>query len=101
MTAHPNDAALVDALIAASIEAGEEILAVRRRGLNVEKKADHSPVTEADRAAEAIIMAHLAKAAPGVPVVAEEAVYEGRIPEIDREFFLVDPLDGTKEFAKG
>ena len=95
------DAALIDALVAASIEAGDAILRIRRGGLSIETKSDRSPVTDADRAAEAIIAAALAKAAPGVPVIAEEAVYEGRIPETGRTFFLVDPLDGTKEFAKG
>ena len=97
----PNDADLVEALVAASIAAGEVILRVRAGGLSVEKKADHSPVTEADRAAEAIITERLTKIAPGTAVIAEEAVYEGRIPEVGNAFFLVDPLDGTREFVKG
>src|SRR4029079_481680 len=67
----------------------------------VSHKADSSPVTEADRAAEAIILRYLAKVAPGVPVVAEESVEAGTLPTVGREFFLVDPLDGTKEFVKG
>ena len=58
------------------------------------------PVTEADRAAEAVIIAALAEIAPGVPVIAEEAAYEGRMPETGAAFFLVDPLDGTKEFVR-
>ena len=97
----PDNSTLVDALVAAAIEAGAIILKVRAGGLSVEKKADHSPVTEADRAAEAAIGARLAVVAPGIPVIAEEAVYEGRIPETGSVFFLVDPLDGTREFAKG
>jgi 3'(2'), 5'-bisphosphate nucleotidase len=95
------DVALTEALLAAAIEAGAATLAVRARGLAVEAKADASPVTEADRAAEEIILRHLADAAPGVPVIAEEAVAAGRIPDAGRRFFLVDPLDGTKEFVRG
>ncbi|MEJ0097896.1 MAG: 3'(2'),5'-bisphosphate nucleotidase CysQ [Bauldia sp.] len=95
------DSHLVDALVAASIAAGEVILEVRRGGLAVEKKADASPVTEADRAAERLITERLNEVAPSTAVIAEEAAYEGRIPDIGREFFLVDPLDGTREFVKG
>ena len=58
-------------------------------------------MTEADRAAELIILAALARAAPGVPVIAEEEVAAGRIPAHDDIYFLVDPLDGTKEFVRG
>jgi len=97
----PNDSDLIDALVAAAIAAGEIIITVRNGGLLVEKKADASPVTEADRAAEREITAHLTRVAPGIAVIAEEAVYEGRIPEIGHAFFLVDPLDGTREFVKG
>jgi 3'(2'), 5'-bisphosphate nucleotidase len=82
-------------------EAGEAILEVVRRGFEVESKHDSSPVTEADRAAELVILAALAKAAPGVPVVAEEEVAAGRIPDLGDTYFLVDPLDGTKEFVRG
>jgi len=55
----------------------------------------------ADRAAELVILAALARAAPGVPVIAEEEVAAGRIPAHDDTYFLVDPLDGTKEFIRG
>ena len=72
-----------------------------RRGFDVEAKHDQSPVTEADRAAELVILAALARAAPGVPVIAEEEVAAGRIPAHDDTYFLVDPLDGTKEFVRG
>ena len=58
-------------------------------------------VTEADRAAELIILGALARAAPGVPVIAEEEVAAGRIPAHGDTYFLVDPLDGTKEFIRG
>lgn len=95
------DSALAEALLPVAIAAGQAILDVRRRGAHVEWKVDSSPVTEADRAAEAVIAAALARIAPGVPVIAEEAAYEGRVPETGAEFFLVDPLDGTKEFVRG
>jgi 3'(2'), 5'-bisphosphate nucleotidase len=93
--------ALVDELAEAAREAGEAILDIVRRGFEVEAKHDTSPVTEADRAAELVILAALARAAPGVPVIAEEEVAAGRIPAHDDTYFLVDPLDGTKEFVRG
>jgi 3'(2'), 5'-bisphosphate nucleotidase len=97
----PSYEALIDDLADAAREAGEAILAVVRSGFDVEAKRDSSPVTEADRAAELIILAALARAAPGVPVIAEEEVAAGRIPAHDDCYFLVDPLDGTKEFVRG
>lgn len=92
---------LLDDVAEAAREAGEAILEVVRRGFEVESKRDSSPVTEADRAAELVILAALARAAPGVPIIAEEEVAAGRIPAHDQTFFLVDPLDGTKEFVRG
>jgi 3'(2'), 5'-bisphosphate nucleotidase len=70
-------------------------------GLAVETKADRSPVTIADRAAEEIIVRGLQRLAPGVPVIAEESVVHGSLPATSDRFFLVDPLDGTKGFIKG
>lgn len=92
---------LLDELSVAAKEAGEAILQIVRRGFEVHSKDDASPVTEADRAAELIILAALARFAPGVPVVAEEEVAAGRIPAFGDTYFLVDPLDGTKEFIRG
>lgn len=92
---------LVDDLAVAACEAGDAILEIVRRGFEVESKKDTSPVTEADRAAELVILAALARAAPGVPVIAEEEVAAGRIPAHNETYFLVDPLDGTKEFVRG
>ena len=85
----------------AAREAGDAIRTIVRRGFEVEAKGDSSPVTEADRAAELVILAALARLAPGVPVIAEEEVAAGRIPDHDDTYFLVDPLDGTKEFIRG
>lgn len=92
---------LLGELSVAAREAGEAILEIVRRGFEVESKGDSSPVTQADRAAELIILAALARSAPGVPVVAEEEVAAGRIPLLGDTYFLVDPLDGTKEFIRG
>ena len=97
----PDYEKVVDDLAEAAREAGEAILAVVKRGFDVEAKRDSSPVTEADRAAELVILAALAQAAPGVPVIAEEEVAAGRIPAHGDCYFLVDPLDGTKEFVRG
>ena len=92
---------LLDSLGEAAREAGSAILEVVRRGFDVESKKDASPVTEADRAAELVILSALARLAPGVPVIAEEEVAAGRIPVHGDTYFLVDPLDGTKEFVRG
>jgi 3'(2'), 5'-bisphosphate nucleotidase len=62
------------------------------------RKDDHSPVTAADEEAEQYILGELALLAPGVPVIAEEEAAAGRMQQIGARFFLVDPLDGTREF---
>jgi 3'(2'), 5'-bisphosphate nucleotidase len=90
---------LADGLIAAAHEAGREICRVYRAGFDVRMKADASPVTAADHAAEHVILEHLARLAPDVPVVAEERVAAGHVPSVGARFFLVDPLDGTREFV--
>jgi 3'(2'),5'-bisphosphate nucleotidase len=97
----PRDPMLLAEISSLAIVAGTAILEVYRDGPAAERKADGSPVTEADRRAEAIILEGLALIAPGVPVVAEEEASAGRIPQIAGAFFLVDPLDGTKEFIRG
>jgi 3'(2'), 5'-bisphosphate nucleotidase len=92
-------AALLQSLIYTAQRAGGAIMAVYATDFAVQAKPDQSPVTLADEAAEKIILADLATIAPGVPVVAEEAVAAGLVPVIADRFFLVDPLDGTKEFV--
>lgn len=84
-----------------ALEAGEAILEVQRSSdLGVEAKADRSPVTLADLAADRIISAGLRAAFPEVPVVTEEqAATHGDLKGAD--FLIVDPLDGTKEFVRG
>lgn len=92
-------ARLLPALVELAEQAGRVILEHYERGANVRIKADASPVTEADEAAEAVLLAGLAGLTPGIPVVAEESVARGKIPDVDQvRFWLVDPLDGTREF---
>ncbi len=93
------DATLAEALIATVIRAGAAVMEVYRQDFAVEAKSDASPVTEADQRAEAIILAELAGLAPGIPVVAEEACSAGDVPSVAGAFFLVDPVDGTREFV--
>lgn len=96
------DNPLLELMVSAAIEAGRAACAIYRSGFEVETKEDNSPVTAADHASEAVILAHLRAAAPYIPVIAEEQVAAGNVPEIGRAgaFFLVDPLDGTKEFVQ-
>lgn len=79
-------------------DAGRVEMQIYHQGFEIELKSDASPVTVADRAAEEIILKGLKSAAPNIPVVAEEAASIGDIPQTGERFFLVDPLDGTKEF---
>ena len=95
-----SQSALLEAMIDAAVEAGHAAHKIYLGGFEVQHKADQSPVTAADHAAEAIILERLKHAARGVPVVAEEEVAAGRLPAFGEEFFLVDPLDGTKEFIQ-
>lgn len=82
-------------------KAAQVILDVRARGFEVIAKSDRSPVTEADHAAEVVILQALRAATPSIPVVAEEEVAAGIVTEPASAFWLVDPLDGTREFAAG
>ncbi len=92
---------LLDGVAAACLRAGAEILRHVAQGFETVVKADESPVTAADHAAEAVLLDALAALAPDTPVVAEEEVAAGRTPQVGRRFFLVDPLDGTREFVRG
>jgi len=93
-------ALLLTRLAETCVEAGAAILAIYETDFAVTIKGDSSPVTEADSAGEAIILAALARLLPAVPVIAEEEVAAGRVPHTDGRFLLVDPLDGTKEFVQ-
>lgn len=89
---------LTDLSVTAAIDAARVILEVYARPIHVVAKSDGSPVTEADAAAEKIIIAHLA--GTGLPFLGEESVAAGIIPKLGEKYFVVDPLDGTKEFIK-
>ncbi|MCF1504338.1 3'(2'),5'-bisphosphate nucleotidase CysQ [Afifella sp. H1R] len=91
----------LDTLMTIAIAAGEAILEIHDGDLAVEKKADSSPVSAADRASEKLITERLRHDFPDIPIVAEEACSEFGPPECGSRFFLVDPLDGTKEFLSG
>lgn len=78
------------------------ILEIRSRGFSVDTKPDRTPVTEADRQSERLIVAGLRESCPDIPVVAEEEASAGASSiQRDGTFWLVDPLDGTREFAAG
>jgi 3'(2'), 5'-bisphosphate nucleotidase len=109
MNEAPSEAAVIDGDAAAElmqpltdlvIRAGAAILAVNRAAMRIEGKLDGSPVTEADLAADRIIAEGLARLAPEVPALSEERVGLAR-PPYNGSFFLIDPLDGTKEFVAG
>src|SRR5215471_10877425 len=93
-------AALMEPLTELVLRAGDAILAVNRRAMKVEGKVDGSPVTDADLAADRIIGEGLKRLAPQVPTLSEERVGEAK-PPYRGSFFLIDPLDGTKEFLAG
>lgn len=90
---------LLDDLTAIVLRAADAVLRVRARALNTRMKADQSPVTAADEAAEAVILAGLAHVLPDTPVVSEESV--NRPTQLGASFVLVDPIDGTRELVAG
>lgn len=82
--------------------AAGEILTVKKAGIDVQRKDDNTPVTEADMRAEAVILAGLENELPEIPHVGEEEVSNGTVPgDLGDCFVLVDPLDGTREFVAG
>lgn len=97
-----DDTALLELAVRLAGEAAHAINAVRAAGFAVEEKSDDSLVTAADRIAEALIVDGLRAAVPGIPVIAEEEIAAGKAPaDPGNRFWLVDPLDGTREFAAG
>jgi 3'(2'), 5'-bisphosphate nucleotidase len=95
------DRGLIEELTSLVSAAGAAILEVRAGSLEVRSKSDHSPVTAADHAAEAVLLAGIARALPGVPVVSEEACGQAPPRDLPDSFVLVDPLDGTRELLAG
>ncbi|MGH7114351.1 MAG: 3'(2'),5'-bisphosphate nucleotidase CysQ family protein, partial [Stellaceae bacterium] len=92
-------AALLDTARLAALAAGEAIMRVYAQDFDVRQKADKTPVTEADLAAERIIIDMLEAAFPEIPVFAEELVEAEGLPPAAARFWAVDPLDGTREFV--
>jgi 3'(2'), 5'-bisphosphate nucleotidase len=90
--------ALAALFAAVAVEAGAAVMAVYGSESRARRKADGSPVSEADEAAEAVILKRLAAELPDLPVLAEEAASRGGMAQLGRAFILVDPLDGTIEF---
>jgi 3'(2'), 5'-bisphosphate nucleotidase len=91
-------AALLDSLVPIVRAAGDVVMAVYATDFHVTNKGDDSPVTRADEQAEVVITEALKQLTPHIPVVGEEAISDGRAPQVGECFWLVDPLDGTKEF---
>jgi 3'(2'), 5'-bisphosphate nucleotidase len=100
MAAVSEDEVMLGVFERLALDAGREVMRVFHEGCAVDSKSDSSPVTEADRESEKIILAGLRAAYPDIPCVAEEEVAAGIVaPDLDGAFFLIDPLDGTKEFV--
>jgi 3'(2'),5'-bisphosphate nucleotidase len=99
MTSSPASDPRLASLVEATLAGARAAMSIYRTDFVVDRKADNSPVSEADRQAEAEILARLAAAMPDIPVIAEESVAAGTLPSAGRTFLLVDPLDGTKEFV--
>jgi len=91
---------LADAFVALSREAGAAIMRIYATDFAARAKADASPVTEADLAADRVIVAGLERAFPDIPIVTEERTDSHDVAAAGPRFFLVDPLDGTREFVK-
>lgn len=100
MPTYPDRTALLQGLVEAALVAGAAVQRHFDADVGHTLKADDSPVTEADREAEAILLAALARLDPDTPVVAEEEAAAGRTPQVGARFYLVDPLDGTREFVR-
>lgn len=102
MQSLPDDLTILGLLEPLALAAGRRIMEICARGFETETKADCSPVTQADREAEAIILSGLRGNFPGAAIVAEEEASAGLSPEtVGDVFFLIDPLDGTREFVRG
>ena len=94
-----DDAALLELAASLAWAAADLVLAYRARGCPTETKADTSVVTEADRQAEALIVQGLRRATPEIEVVAEEEISAGHVPLASDAYWMVDPLDGTRDFV--
>ena len=99
VTESPASDARLASIVDAALAGARAVMAVYRTEFGVDRKPDNSPVSEADRQAEAQILARLAAAMPDISVIAEESVAAVTLQSAGQRFLLVDPLDGTKEFV--
>jgi 3'(2'), 5'-bisphosphate nucleotidase len=97
--ADAGDAQLAETLGRIALKAAAIVMGAYDAHVPIRVKADASPVCEADERSEAFILEELAAHFPAIPVLAEESISRGVVPPVGGEFFLVDPLDGTREFA--
>lgn len=88
-------------MLAAACEAAKLIKTFDPSCCGQRQKADHSPVSAADEAGEALIWAKLVQLAPGAPILGEEHCADGAAPKLGRSFFVIDALDGTRDFLAG
>ena len=91
---------LIEQVVQLAREAGERIMPFFQTALTVKAKEDRTPLTEADMASHRFLVEALKDLSPGVPIISEESHSAGNQPN-GSSFWLVDPLDGTKEFLKG
>ncbi|NDA46234.1 MAG: 3'(2'),5'-bisphosphate nucleotidase [Alphaproteobacteria bacterium] len=91
---------LTQAMAEIAVEAGVIVMRAYAAGVPIRKKHDQTPVCDADEQSEAVILAALRRLYPTIPIIAEEIASCGAAPCVERDFFLVDPLDGTQEFAQ-
>lgn len=97
---HFSDTELVSNVISIAQQAADKINSIRQAKFDIKIKSDSSPVTEADQASEAIILHKLKALTPTIPIIAEEEIASGAQISTKSEFWLVDPLDGTKGFIQ-
>jgi 3'(2'), 5'-bisphosphate nucleotidase len=91
----------LDFIDSVAIRAGEAIMEVYQKKIEIQYKLDQSPLTEADLKANQIILNALKKTYPDIPILTEEGVADFEEPNLEGYYWLIDPLDGTKEFIKG
>ncbi|ALO40709.1 3'(2'),5'-bisphosphate nucleotidase CysQ [Pseudoalteromonas phenolica] len=96
-----NQTDLLEEILQLSVEAGDAIMGIYAKDFNVEYKEDESPVTDADLAAHKVIAAGLQQLTPDIPVLSEESAgIDWTTRQTWNQYWLVDPIDGTKEFIK-
>ena len=95
-----NNKEIINQLVSLAYKAGKEIMTLYQKSLEIELKKDNSPVTEADKLSDIIITSELAKNFPEIKCISEESYQKEGGEILGRSFFLIDPLDGTKEFIK-